>query len=116
MQRTPVCLIYSTQNNVFAPDTTSALKPMDKDVIRNFKGYFRQGLVLNNLIQENGSALDSIPFMKDAYECLVANCFRKSDLPPEEFLFSNHDADDCYLPFSEWLKHNGTDNFKLMKI
>lgn len=116
MRRIPVCLIYSTQSNFFAPDTTSALKPMDKDVIRNFKGYFRQGLVLNNLIQENVSALDSIRFMKDAWECLVANFFRKSELSPEEFLVSNHDADDCYLPFSKWLKHNGTDNFRLMKI
>jgi hypothetical protein len=89
---------------------------MDKDIIRSFKGYFRQCLVLNSLIQENGSALDSIRFMKDAWECLVANCFWKSDLSLEEFSVSNHNADGSYLLFSEWLKQNGTDNFRLMKI
>jgi len=53
--------------------------------------------------------------MKDAWDCLVANCFRKSDLSSEEFSVSNHKADDFYLLFSEWLKQNGTGNFRLMK-
>jgi hypothetical protein len=89
---------------------------VNKDVIRSFKGHFRQCLVLNNLIQGNGSALDSIRLMKDAWECLVANCFRKSDLSSEELSLSNHKTDDGYLLFSKFLEQNGTDNFRLMKI
>jgi len=77
---------------------------MDEDVIRSFNVYFSQCLVLNNLIQKNVFALDSVRFMKDAWECLVANCFRKSGLSSEGISVSNHNADDCYLLISGWLK------------
>jgi hypothetical protein len=72
----------------FPPNATSVLQPMDTGVIKSFKAYFRQFLVLQLIDrQEQGlndkvSILDAIYLIKDAWDTVtpatVSNCFRKA--------------------------------------
>jgi hypothetical protein len=98
------------------PNTTSVLQPMDMGIIKSFKGYFRQFLVLQLIdrrergLHENVSLLDSIRLMKDAWDTVtpatVIHCFWKSGLSSGEFSVGDQNINEDHLPPSEWLKQN----------
>jgi hypothetical protein len=90
------------------PNATSVLQPMDMGIIKSFKGYFRQFLVLQLIDQrerglhENVSLLDSICLMKDAWDtvtpAMVINCFCKSGLSSGEFFIGDQNINEDGLP------------------
>jgi hypothetical protein len=96
------------------PNATSVLQPMDMGIIKSFKGYFRQFLVLQLIdrsergLHDNVSLLDSIRLMKDAWDTVtpatVINCFQKSGLSSGEFSVGYQIINEDDLPLSEWLK------------
>jgi hypothetical protein len=103
------------------PNATSGLQPMDMGIIKSFKGYFKRFLVLQlidrreRVLHDNVSLLDSICFMKDAWDTVtlstVINCFRKSGLSSGEFSVGDQNINEDDLPLSEWLKQNGITKF-----
>jgi hypothetical protein len=107
---------------VFLPaNATSVLQPMDMGIIKSFKGYFRQFLILQLIdrrergLHDNVSLLDSIRLMKDAWDTvtlsMVINCFRKSGLSSGEFSVGDQNINEDDLPLSEWLKQTGITKF-----